>query len=140
MRIGEVAERSGVPTKTIRYYEDIGLMPLPPRTDSGYRDFGSDAVSRLGFIRAAQSVGLGLGEIREILAFRDRGQTPCEHVASLIERHANDLSDRIAALERMRRDLQRLGRKAKTAPRGQNGDAQFCHIIETGLRDQKAKP
>jgi hypothetical protein len=85
-------------------------------------------------VRAAQSVGLTLGEIKEILAFRDRGETPCQHVASLIERHAEDLSQRIAALERMRRDLERLSRKAKAAAQTPSRGAEFCHIIETSLR------
>lgn len=129
MQIGELAERSGVSAKTIRYYEDIGVMPEPPRLASGYRDYGPDGVRRLGFIRAAQSIGLTLGEIKEILAFRDRGQAPCAHVASLIERRAADLSERIAALEAMRRDLERLAKRARRAA-GDVNDGEFCHIIE----------
>ncbi|MGQ0671105.1 MAG: heavy metal-responsive transcriptional regulator [Actinomycetota bacterium] len=134
MRIGELADRSGVPTKTIRYYEEIGLVPPPERTEVGYRDYEPDAAGRLAFIRAAQSVGLTLGEIREVLAFRDRGEAPCAHVASLIERHAADLSQRIAVLERMRRDLERLARKARTLSQGRLQESEFCHIIETGAR------
>lgn len=136
MRIGELAEQAGVSPKAVRYYEDIGLIPAPPRTASHYRDYGSDTISRLGFIRAAQSVGLTLGEIREILAFREQGETPCQHVAALIKRHAEDLSERIATLEGMRRDLERLARKAKTASRSKDQGAEFCHIIETGLRER----
>lgn len=133
MRIGELSERSEVPSKTIRYYEGIGVLPEVPRTASGYRDYGADAVRRLGFIRAAQSIGLTLGEIKEILEFRDRGQAPCHHVASLIERRATDLSERIAALEAMRRDLERLARRARRASLGSQ-DSEFCHIIEAGTR------
>lgn len=131
MRIGELAERSGVPAKTIRYYEDIGVMPEVPRTPSGYRDYGPEGARRLRFIRAAQSIGLTLGEIREILAFRDRRQAPCSHVASLIERRAADLSERIAALEAMRRDLERLARRARRVP-ADVSDGELCHIIEAG--------
>jgi MerR family copper efflux transcriptional regulator len=134
MRIGELTQRTDVPTKTIRYYEDVGLMPEPPRTVGGYRDYGEDAAARLGFIRAAQSVGLSLGEIREVLAFRDRGETPCAHVASLIERRAADLSEHIAALERMRRDLERLSKKARAASPAKARGAAFCHIIEATQR------
>ncbi len=130
MRIGELSDQSGVPTKTIRYYEDIGVLPEPPRSSSGYRDYDGGAAARLGFVRAAQSVGLTLGEIREILAIRDRGQPPCAHVARLIERHATDLAERIAALQRMQRDLQRMARRARETSSGGDGDAAFCHIIE----------
>jgi MerR family transcriptional regulator, copper efflux regulator len=128
VRIGELATRTGVSPKTIRYYEDIGLLPAPPRTRSGYRDYDEDAAARLGFVRAAASVGLTLGEIREVLAFRDRGQPPCAHVRKLIERHAADLNERIAALTAMRADLQRLARRAQTRPAA--SDAAFFHIIE----------
>jgi len=134
MRIGELAKRSEVPAKTIRYYEAIGLMPEPARTPSGYRDYEEDATARLAFIRAAQSVGLSLGEIREVLAFRDRGLAPCGHVTALIEKHAADLADRIAALERMRRDLGRLARKARTITPREAEHAAYCHILEPDRR------
>lgn len=130
MRIGELAQRSGVEPTTIRYYERIGLMPPPTRRESGYRDYGDDAAARLEFIRAAQSVGLTLGEIRETLAFRDRGETPCAHVAALIERHAAHLRERIAALEAMHADLERLAKKARAVAPEDAPSAAFCHIIE----------
>lgn len=130
MRIGELAARTGLGPKAIRYYEEIGLLLEPPRTGGGYRDFDEEAVSRIGFIRAAQSIGLTLGEIKEILAYRDRGETPCAHVASLIERRASDLSERIAALERVRRDLRRLASRARTSRTSTTG-AAYCHIIES---------
>jgi len=131
MRIGELAERSGLESTTIRYYERIGLMPAPTRTQSGYRDYAEDAAARLRFIRAAQSIGLTLGEIRETLAFRDRGELPCSHVAALIERNAEELRQRIAVLEEMRRDLLRLAKKARAVSAADASDAVFCHIIES---------
>ncbi|MGH2728795.1 MAG: heavy metal-responsive transcriptional regulator [Actinomycetota bacterium] len=130
MKIGELGERVGVTPKTIRYYEELGLIPPPDRAPSGYRAYGKEAAARLRFIKAAQSIGLTLGEIRETLAFRDRGEMPCAHVTALIERHAEDLSERIAALERMRRDLERLARKARRVSPREAERASFCHIIE----------
>ena len=130
MRIGELAQRSGVEPTTIRYYERIGLMPPPTRKASGYRDYGEEAAARLGFIRAAQSVGLTLGEIRETLAFRDRGEAPCAYVAALIEGHAAQLRERISALEAMRRELERLAKKARTVSPAETSPAAFCHIIQ----------
>lgn len=128
-----------MPAKTIRYYEDIDLLPPPARTAAGYRDYDTSAVARLRFIRAAQSVDLSLGEVREVLAFRDRGDTPCGHVTALIEARAADLSERIAVLERMRRDLTRLAKRARTLPAQQPGAPGFCHIIET-IRPRSNSP
>ena len=91
MRIGELAAASGVSAKTIRNCEDIGVLNPPARTPSGYRDYSPEAADRLAFIRSAQAVGLSLGEIRGIVALRDRGATPCGLVLDLITARAADL-------------------------------------------------
>jgi DNA-binding transcriptional MerR regulator len=113
---------------TIRYYEDIGLLPEPQRTASGYRDYTETAVARISFIRAAQSIGLSLGEIREVLALRQQGEAPCPHVITLLDRRATELAERIAALERMRSELVELADQARQLP--PRDAAEFCHIIE----------
>jgi MerR family copper efflux transcriptional regulator len=74
MRIGELARQSGVPATALRYYEQLGLLPDPDRTESGYRAYGEEAVDRLAFIRAAQAVGLTLAEMRQVLGVRDAGE------------------------------------------------------------------
>ncbi len=130
MRIGELAQQAGVEASTIRYYERIGLMPPPTRTASGYRDYGDDAAARLGFIQAAQSIGFSLGEIRETLALRDRGEAPCGHAAALIERNAEQLRQRTCGCKRMRRELLVLAEKARTGAPGDPSEVAFCHIIE----------
>jgi MerR family copper efflux transcriptional regulator len=130
MRIGELAARCGLSTKAIRYYEEAGLLPPPARTSAGYRDYDKQAAKRLAFIRAGQSISLSLGEIREILALRDRGEAPCTHVIALIEQHAGDLNSRIQALEQMRSDLEKLARKARQGVARQDGQSVYCHIIE----------
>ncbi len=132
MRIGEVADRSGVSPTTIRYYEDIGLLREPDRTSAGYRDYTDAAIARLTFIRAAQSIGLSLGEIREVLALKEQGETPCPHVIALLEQRSAELTERIAALELMRNDLIGLAQRARRRPL--RDDADFCHIIETARR------
>ncbi len=134
MRIGELATKTGVPAKTIRYWEQLGLLPVPARTSAGYRDYQPQAATRLGFIRAAQSIGLSLGEIREILAVRDQGIVPCAHVAALIQQHAQELAEWIAALERMRRDLERLATHARHVSSRDAEQADYCHVIETAPR------
>lgn len=130
MRIGELSTRTGITTKTIRYYEHVGLLPDPPRTAAGYRDYDDSAIGRLSFVRAAQSIGLTLGEIREVIAVRERGESPCPHVAELIRLHAEDLTKRIAALQDMRRELVRLAKvTARAEPLGRD-PASVCHVIE----------
>ena len=86
MQIGEVAGRSGVPAKTIRFWEDQHLLPAPARTPAGYRDYDPGVLERLAFIRHAQAAGLTLDAIRQVLDIRDDGQPPCVHVAGLIAR------------------------------------------------------
>jgi len=130
MRIGEFAEAAGVPAKTIRYYESVGLLPGPRRLGNGYRDYDASAAKRLEFIRSSQAIGLTLGEIRSVLDFRDRGEVPCAHVAELIDRRAQDVSAQIAALERARTELDRLARRARRLSPRDCESANFCHIIE----------
>ena|SRR2546423_9225852 len=128
MRIGELAELAGLSTKTIRYYEDIGILPEPERTPSGYRDYDDVALERLRFIKSAQAVSFSLGEISEVLAFGDRGEAPCVHVTQLMEERIRSLSEHIRGLQQMRSELEGLVKKAKTLPGPDSGT--FCHIIE----------
>lgn len=127
MRIGELAEAVSMPAKTIRYYEAIGLLPPPERRPNGYRAYDQSACERLRFVKAAQAVGFSLGEIKEIVAFRDRGEEPCAHVLDLVDRRARDIADRIAVLERMQGDLRRLSARARTVARHHGS---YCHLIE----------
>lgn len=129
MRIGEVARRTGVPKKTLRYYEDVGVLSRPDRTPNGYRDYAPGVIERLAFVRAAQAVGLTLGEIREIVEFRDAGRAPCAHVLDLIRTRAAELDDRIAELERMRDDLHRLERRARDLRPEDCPERRVCHLI-----------
>ena len=85
MRIGEVAQASGTTAKTLRYYEDVGLLPDPDRSPAGYRDYGPEVLDRLHFIRRGQAAGLTLAQIGQVLAIRDRGQAPCQHVTDLLD-------------------------------------------------------
>lgn len=128
MQIGELGKRADLSAKAIRYYEEIGIVPEPERTASGYRDYDESALQRLRFIKAAQAVSLSLGEIREILAFRDRGETPCAHVTELMTQRVASLSEHILGLEQMRSELQELVLRANTLTEA-SGDG-YCHIIE----------
>jgi DNA-binding transcriptional MerR regulator len=138
VRIGELGERAELSAKTIRYYEDIGILPEPERTASGYRDYDESALERLRFIKAAQAVGFTLGEIKEVLAFGDRGDIPCAHVTQLMQDRIGNLSQHIHGLQEMRRQLQQLVEKAKTMPLPPPGT--FCHIIGGPGRPTARRP
>lgn len=96
--IGALAKQAGVPIKTIRYYEEVGLLPKPSRTTSGYRLYESESADRLQFIKKAQSLGLRLAEIKEILDLADRGHCPCGHVQRLLKFRLQELNRKIADL------------------------------------------
>lgn len=132
VRIGEVSKRSGVPVKTIRYYEEIGVLAAPRRSGSGYRDYESEAVNRLGFIRASQAFGLSLGEIREIAAYRDRGEVPCAHVLALLRRHSQEIDERIAVLQHVRSALDGLVSRARKLRPEDCSPSSVCHLIPKG--------
>ena len=87
MQIGEMAKKGGVSIQTIRFYERRGLLPSPPRKESGYRLYGQADLKRLLFIRQAKALGFSLDEIRTILRMRERGQCPC---ASVLRRRAQN--------------------------------------------------
>lgn len=130
MRIGELAGDLGVNTKTIRYYESIGLFPPPERTRSGYRLYSEEDEARLRFVKAAQSIGLALDEIKEVLAFRERGELPCPYVTDLIGKHADDIERRIRELRQLKRDLRSLEQRARETPPDELARGRICHVIE----------
>lgn len=105
MKIGQLATTTGVSVKTLRFYEDRGLLPEPARTPSGYRDYPDDAIARVTFIRTAQAAGLKLAQIGEILEIREQGRPPCEHVRALVTDRLDEVEDRLADLERTRTEL-----------------------------------
>jgi MerR family transcriptional regulator, copper efflux regulator len=129
MQIGEIAQAASVTTKTLRYYERLGLLPEPERTAAGYRIYEAATLQRLAFIRAAQALGLTLGEIREILQLRDLGETPCAHVVDLIRRRTTELDQRIGELEQLRSELRRLDRRASRLDPAACDPERICHVI-----------
>jgi MerR family copper efflux transcriptional regulator len=109
LKIGEVASLSGLPVKTVRYYEEIGLLtPTVERSQSGYRLFNGQIINRLAFIKRAQSLGLSLGEIKDILNIHDQGQLPCGEVKHHLQDKVIAITQQIEALETLRSELQGL--------------------------------
>lgn len=121
--IGEVSQRTGVNLETVRYYERIGLVPPPPRTEGGHRLYADGHLKRLTFIRRSRDLGFTLDEIRNLLSLVDGGYT-CGEVRSAAMAHLVGIRRKIADLRRMERTL------AQTAARCEGGDAPDCPIIE----------
>ncbi len=131
MLIGELAGSTGVNAKTIRYYEEVGVLPHASRLPSGYREYGDADVERLQFIQSAKALGVTLEEIKEVLAFRERGEIPCPYVFKLLDAKVQEIQARIRGLRMLAEDLRRLRRAAATIPaRELSAKARFCHILE----------
>lgn len=129
--IGEVAEQLNINRKTIRYYEEIGLIPDAARTESGYRVFSLDDLERLRFILRAKTLEFSLDDIGEILDFRERGEAPCRYVADLIQEKITEVDEKIAAMQRLRSDLQELAEEAEALPPELIAQKDcICHLIE----------
>ena len=127
MRIGELATRVGVNPKTIRFYEQQGLLPQPARRSSGYRDYRAEDETRLRFVRTAQRLGFSLSEIAEILALKERGEQPCGYVLTVLDRQVADIDRRLGELVALRSELIELKAKADQLPQGAG---RYCAVIE----------
>lgn len=129
MKIGELAATMDVTTKTIRYYESIGLLDEPARTASGYRSYGPEAIERLEFVRQSQSSGLTLTEIKSILEIKDQGGQSCEHTRDLLKSHLDELDHKIIELQQARVELGRMYARAATLDPAGCTDAHRCQVI-----------
>lgn len=131
MQIGQLARATGVPVRTIRFYEDKGILPLPARTPAGYRNYDQAAVNRLRFLRSAQNAGLTLAEIRSILAIRARDEAPCAHTRSLLVAKRAEITDRLGRLEELRSELDMLIEAGRTVDADVCNPDNICSIIES---------
>lgn len=124
--VGQLATALGLRTKTVRYYDDIGLLTAARRTAAGYRVYGARERAILGFILKAKAVGLSLGEIREILRLKRQGSEPCRHVAGLLDSKIAEVERQLEALEAYRQEL----RVMRDQPAASSRTACVCSIIE----------
>lgn len=106
LKIGEVASRSGISVKTIRYYEEIGLLvPETARSESGYRLFAPTVLNRLAFIKRSQALGLSLIEIQAILEIHDSGELPCGALKQHLLLKVEEITKQIKSLEILKSEL-----------------------------------
>ncbi len=130
MIIGELARWANVNPRTLRYYERIGVLTPTARTDAGYRLYTERDAARLAFIRRAQTLGLALTEIADIIAVREAGIVPCRHVRAIAETKAAAIDARIAELWALRGELTRLVERAGAVEDTCVGGSSICLAVE----------
>ena len=124
LSIGELGRRAGAKVETIRYYERIGLLPAPARTEGNYRAYGEAELNRLSFIRRARDLGFSIEQVRDLLALSDRRDQSCATVDELTRVHLAEVERKIADLEALRRELSALLSQCR------QGTISTCLIIE----------
>lgn len=124
LTIGSLARKTGAKVQTIRYYEQIGLMPEPGRTEGGQRRYGDDELDRLAFIRHARQLGFSLEAIRELLDLSDHPDRPCHEADAIARRQLKQVEQRLARLEALRTELKRMVHECSG---GQTAD---CRVLE----------
>ncbi len=135
LKIGELATRSDVGTKTIRYYELLGLLRDPERTDSGYRLYGQTDVERVVFIKKAKELGFSLSDTKEILEVHDAGDSPCVHVLAILDRKIHEIDSLVQELRGFQGELVRL--RDESAARAEHGaEGAICGIVERGVHEK----
>ena len=122
--IGRVARRAACKVQTIRYYEQIGILPVADRTQGNQRIYGQDTVRRLVFIRHARELGFSLDAIRQLLSLSDDPTQPCETANEIAEGQLQDVEKRIDKLQSLKSELQRMVHQCK------GGKISDCRVIE----------
>ena len=137
LQIGEVAERTGVTQRTLRFYEEKGLLKPPSRMEGGFRLYSEEDVQRVAEIRRLQSLlGFSLAEIKEIIAIRQGRRPPCSHVHHLLEKKADELDRKLKDLLELRRRVRQSLAAWKRAP---SGKAAVCPHIESRSVDERRR-
>ncbi len=131
LSIGELARQTDTKVETIRYYERIGLLPVPERTAGNYRVYAETELNRLSFIRRARNLGFSIEQVHDLLALSDRRDQSCAEVDHITRNHLAEVERKIADLQALQRELSAmLGQCSK-------GTISQCLIIEALAPDQK---
>jgi len=130
VKIQELSLATGVPTKTIRFYEESDVLPSPTRKSNGYRDYDQIDIDRLRLVAGARRLDLSLNDIQEILALRDRREAPCRTLLERIRQKADEVAERIAVLQRLEAELRDLHALGITFPTDDvDGKNCVCHLV-----------
>lgn len=123
--IGEAARASGVKVTTIRFYEERGLVPAPERSEGGQRLYGDAQIARLRFIRHARDLGFDMAALAELLDLAGHPGAPCRHADRLAEARLDDVRRRIAALQALEAELERMLAACRS------GTVESCAVLES---------
>ncbi len=123
LAIGELSKRSGVKIPTIRYYEQIGILPEPPRSKGNRRLYDETHVQRLGFVRHSRELGFDLDAIRELIELAGHPSRPCEKADEIARAHLARIEDKIDRLSALRTEVERMTRCS-------NEMVENCRVIE----------
>lgn len=134
--IGQIADQSGVPIRTIRYYETLGLLKSSGRTEGGFRQFSSDVLTRLAFIKRTQNLGLSLEEIKDILDVYDHGSLPCGEIKEKLEDKLLQIDRQVEQLLTLRSELKGLLSGWKHFSTSQPGT--ICPIIQGDFKAEES--
>jgi len=126
--IGVIARQAGCTVPTIRYYEEVGLLPAAPRTDGGQRHYGPAALRRLTFIRRCREFGFSIEQVRELVGLVDEPERPCTEVRAIAAGHLDEVRKKLAELQALEGSLARFVESCDTACAG--GAAVDCTILE----------
>ena len=129
MLIRELAKQTGVTTKTIRYYESVGLIPPPQRAENNYRQYTPADAERLRFIVSARSLGFSLNDTAEFLAARNDGLLPCQRVLDSLDQHLAEIDRRIADLLALRETLDHVRREGEALPANMRDEQCVCYLL-----------
>ncbi|WP_282606832.1 helix-turn-helix domain-containing protein [Pelagibius sp. Alg239-R121] len=123
--IGQLSRETGCKVPTIRYYEQIGLLPEPGRSAGNQRVYGQQHLSRLAFIRHSRELGFSQAEIRQLLELSDHPDQPCAEINAIAQKHLDEVNHRISRLESLKAELERMVHAC------QGGKVEDCRVIDT---------
>jgi Cd(II)/Pb(II)-responsive transcriptional regulator len=123
--IGELAKETGVKVVTIRYYEQVGILPEPSRTTGNYRTYTVEHVDRLRFVRRCRDLGFSLDQIKDLFRLSSEDLSSCKEVCQLAERHIEEIEEKIADLKRLASELRQISSSCS----GKRRMAE-CRILE----------
>jgi DNA-binding transcriptional MerR regulator len=129
MKISELAYQAGTTPKTLRFYEQVGILQSPERTSSGYRDYDKSVITRIQFVKAGQSIGLTLAEVRNLLSIRDEGVSPCTAAIDLLDVHLVEIERKIKELTMLKKEIVALRATASNLDAVDCPAESVCHII-----------